>query len=234
MDWEIKQPQSLTEVAVARIRAAIISGGLGLGEKLSEQMLADRFKISRTPVRDALAILQSEGLVCVYPKRGSFVFTPVTEDVEDLLEYRTVLEVSALRLGMKRNREALCERLREQVTLMQAAKSGDDPAAYTATDVGYHQAIMELSGNHRLALAYERMIGPVLALRHHLFTVLRDKIDRSLEEHILIADACRQGDLARATAVMTTHIDHMNDAYRGSYLDWERAEQFPERNNAEG
>ena len=70
---KISQPISLMETAVGNIREAIISGQLPLGSKLSEQRLADTLGISRSPVRDALAALQSEGLVKISPKRGSFV-----------------------------------------------------------------------------------------------------------------------------------------------------------------
>lgn len=213
MDWEIEQPKSLTEVAVQRIRDAIISGDLALGEKLSEQMLADRFKVSRSPVRDALALLQSEGMVNVFSKKGSFVFTPVSSEVADQCEYRTILETAALKLAIVRNQTRLCSELELHLKAMGRARLEADPAAYTRGDLAFHDAIINCSGNRSLVTAYSRMIGPILALRSHLFVVMNEVLERSLEEHELILTACREGNAEDASRVMSTHIDHVYEAF---------------------
>ena len=89
----IKPPQSLMELTAERIREAIIRGELPLGSKVSEQKLADTLRISRSPVREALALLQIEGLIRVLPKRGSFVFTPDEKTVDDLCDPGRVRDV---------------------------------------------------------------------------------------------------------------------------------------------
>ena len=85
---------SLMEATADRIRRAIILGELPLGSKLSEQKLADMLGVSRSPVHNALALLQYEGLVEVQPKVGSFVFTPSLKVAFDLCDHRAVLEQS--------------------------------------------------------------------------------------------------------------------------------------------
>ena len=86
--------KSLAEVAATKIRDAILSGHFRLGENISEDRLVDMLGVSRTPVRDAMALLAREGLVVVRPKRGSFVFETSPEDIKaiapDILRHRVI------------------------------------------------------------------------------------------------------------------------------------------------
>ncbi|MGA1289343.1 MAG: GntR family transcriptional regulator, partial [Rubrivivax sp.] len=76
-----------------RLREAIMRGDFTLGEALSELKLASAFGVSRTPVREALTTLQREGLIDIRPQSGSFVFLPSEEDVAELAEFRSMVEV---------------------------------------------------------------------------------------------------------------------------------------------
>ena len=75
---QISRPKSLTEISVEHIREAITKGDLGLGHPVSESALASSLGISKTPVREALAQLKIEGLVKIFPQKGTFVFTAET------------------------------------------------------------------------------------------------------------------------------------------------------------
>src|SRR4029453_15916741 len=102
---QLERPQSLTAMAVDAIRRAIVGGDLGLGEQLSEGVLARTLGISKTPVREALQQLRNEGLVRIIPQTGSFVFTMSAHEVLELCELRLALEEAALRFAIERNRE---------------------------------------------------------------------------------------------------------------------------------
>lgn len=205
---------SLTKTTADRIRDAIILGELGLGTKLSEQRLAEMLDVSRSPVRDALAILQSEGLVNVSPKRGSFVFTPELVDVDDLCEHRCVLETISLRKGISTNRESLVCNLERIHTKMEIAVKKSNAKGYTKGDIEFHNIIIKYGNNRSITSTYQRTIGPLMALRSHLFVNMNDTLNRSMDEHIKIIDACKRGKADVAVALVKEHIYHLGDAYR--------------------
>jgi DNA-binding GntR family transcriptional regulator len=217
----IEQPKSLMETTAEQIREAIVTGELPLGSKLSEQRLADIFGVSRSPVRDALASLQTEGLVNISAKRGSFVFTPDLKEVDDLCEYRAVLEAAALRMALARNPEALVSGLSKSIAEMQAALEQQDVRRYTRGDLQFHKTIIETCGNRSIAQAYERTISPVMALRTHLFTIMNATLDRSMEEHAGLVDACRSGDAGEAVRLLEEHVSHLVDAFRTALAEQE-------------
>lgn len=194
------------ELTADRIRDAIVAGELGLGSKLSEQRLADALGVSRSPVRDALAALQAEGLVKIERSRGTFVFTPDPDEVDDLCEYRAVLETFAIRKAIERNPETLIQQLRNAQTVMQKALKTENSVLYTQGDLQFHKSIIEASGNRAVRDAYHRTISPVKALRTHLFTIMNERLDRSLNEHTGIVQACIDKDAERAALRLKEHI----------------------------
>lgn len=201
----IDHPRSLTEVTAIRIREAIISGELALGSKLSEQRLSETLGVSRSPVRDALATLQSEGLVNISPKRGSFVFTPDLRNLDELCEHRSILEAAAARMGIARNHAALSEQVEHAISAMQSALDAEDSHAYTIGDMWFHEAIVDSCANRSIIRAYSHTISPLKALRTHLYTILNANPRLSMAAHIAIRDACRDGDADKAATLLEGH-----------------------------
>lgn len=220
----IEQPRSLMEVTTDKIRDAIVSGELPLGSKLSEQRLADMLEISRSPVRDALATLQIEGLVKVSPKRGSFVFMPDMRVVEELCEHRVVLEAAAIRMGITRNYETLVESLDNACTSMQRALAQPNPTGYSSADDQFHTAILAACENRSIIKAYKYTISPAKALRTHLFTIFAENTERSMREHLNILEACRAKDPDLASAHLTEHISHLATAFHLGQADHSQTE----------
>lgn len=208
---------SLMEATADRIRRAIILGELPLGSKLSEQKLADMLGVSRSPVHNALALLQYEGLVEVLPKVGSFVFTPSLKAAFDLCDHRTVLECASLQMAMETNSNMLIEALSEGAASMNLALKNDDPAAYTAGDMAFHAAIIECGGNESISRAYSHTVGPLMALRTHLFTTMNTHLDRSMAEHLDLIQACKDGHVDDARAVLSAHIGHLVREYQAAH-----------------
>src|SRR4029078_266097 len=91
----IQRPDSLTEIALQQVRAAIIEGTLPLGSPISEAQLAAALGISKTPVREALAQLRMEGLVTIVPQSGTYVFTLSATEVVEICELRQTLDTRA-------------------------------------------------------------------------------------------------------------------------------------------
>lgn len=209
----IAPQKSFMELTAERIREAIIQGELPLGSKVSEQSLADRLGISRSPVREALALLQIEGLIRVKPKRGSFVFTPDEKAVADLCDHRAVLETACLKFAIERNPESLVGGLRQGFDQMQRAVARNDSQAYSDGDMRFHRAIVDNADNQSIGRVYDSTIGPLMALRTHLFTAMNAHLDRSVAEHAVLLEACEQRDVARAQAIAAEHIQHLAEAY---------------------
>lgn len=201
--------KSVTELVAERIREAIILGSFPLGTKLSEQMLADRLEVSRSPVREALVLLQIEGLVRVLPKRGSFVFSPDLRSTQDLCEHRLILEAACLKLSIERNHQALLDGLRAGIGQMEKAIKALDTRKYSLGDLAFHRTIIAQSGNSSMIKVYETTIGPLMALRTHLFTISGIQLDRSMKEHTDMLDACTIRDVAKAQAICASHINHL-------------------------
>ena len=210
----IEPPASLMEVTVDRIRDAIIAGELPLGCKLSEQRLADMLGISRSPVRDALAALQVEGLVTISPKRGSFVFTPDLKAVDEINEHRCILEKASIRKAIAKNHAALLQSLGAACKRMNEAVERMDPLQYTRGDMEFHKSIIRSGENHSITSSYKRTIGPLMALRTHLFTIMNENLARSMKEHLAMLEACRAKNADEAERLVDMHAAHLVDAYR--------------------
>jgi DNA-binding GntR family transcriptional regulator len=202
MKFDIDMPKSLTEIVAARLRQAIIDGEFALGQMISEETLAESFGVSRTPVRDALTLLQTTGLVEVRPKRGSFVFRPTEEDVIKVCEYRVLLEVHAARQSSERNRDLLLADLRRVYNEMQQAFAADDTVRYGHCD------------NHYLGDAYNLVSGKIAAMRTNLARQYSDARDTSMAEHAEVIRLIEAGDFEGLTTLLTAHIDRTIDSYQ--------------------
>lgn len=126
----IDRPKSLVATVVDRLRQAIVDAELTLGSELSEAGLASMLGVSRTPIREALTILQQQGMVNIIPQRGTYVFFPTEQDIIDLCEYRIVLESRAVSFAMARHRGETTTQLELALEMMERARADADPVAY--------------------------------------------------------------------------------------------------------
>ncbi len=200
----VERPRSLTEIVVERIREMIVTGQLALGEQLSENVLAERLGVSRTPVREAFLRLATERLVEVRPQRGTFVFACDPTDVRDVCELREILEAGALRLAVARDRGALLGALTRNVDAT-AAASLRSSADYQPFDDAFHESIVWGSGNRELISSYAAISGRVRALRHRLIRTL-EQVEGSLAAHRTVVARVRGGDDAGAEAALRHHV----------------------------
>ena len=202
----ISAAPSLMMQTAERIREAIIRGELKLGSKVSEQRLADILCVSRSPVREALAVLQMEGLIRILPKRGSFVFTPDMKLVTDLCDHRAVLEAACLKFAIRDHHGDLIRNMRKGHDDMERAIEAGDNVAYSFGDMTFHKAIIESSGNLSIASVYTRTIGPLMAVRTEVLKSSRAHMEISMRDHRELVAACAAGDVDGAVDVATRHI----------------------------
>ena len=142
------------------IRGMILAGELPPGTQLSEEALALRCEVSRTPVRDALRRLESDLLIRRSESQRSFVADWSDDDIEDAFELRSMLEAQAARRAATRIAPAQLEALRHHNRLIGAAISGDRPdiPAFLDNNRAFHEIILTAAGSSRLASLLTRLI----------------------------------------------------------------------------
>ena len=137
--------------ATELIREAIIDGRLEPGRRLKEEELARELGISRTPVREALLMLQAEGLVDAIPNRGAIVRVHTTDDLDDLYQLRALLEGFAARRAAARVGEEELNQLTASCDRFEALDPDEELRELVRENLFFHSTILELAGSTRLA-----------------------------------------------------------------------------------
>lgn len=199
------RPRTLTEQVMTRLRLEIVEGDLAFGQALSETRIANRYGVSRTPVREAFALLDLEGLVRSVPQSGTFVMNMDRDRFDRIAETRLVLEQAALRFAAARDRDGLIIDLRRIVGSMSEAIVGDQVKRYMHNDTEYHQALFDRAGNPELDEAYQAIAWKAAAVRNRLGGS-PEHMGKSYEEHRALLDAIEGGDGDRAQDILDSHI----------------------------
>ncbi|MBW6495516.1 MAG: GntR family transcriptional regulator [Burkholderiaceae bacterium] len=205
--------KSLAETAAAQIRDAILSGAFRLGENISEDRLVDHLGVSRTPVRDAMAILAREGLVVVRPKRGSFVFETSPEDIKAICAYREILETQGARVALGNARQAYLDELTAIMDDMKTALEHEDAVAYGRLDTQFHNAAFRHCGNSYLRDANALVAGRIAALRASITAPYAERRAESMAEHATLTDLLARADLDAFDVALKVHIRRTEDVY---------------------
>jgi DNA-binding GntR family transcriptional regulator len=197
---------SLVELVARELRALIVAGELRPGERLVEERLTERFGVSRPPVREALRILEQEGLVQRQPRRGAIVTPLSTEDVREIYTLRWALERLAIELALPVDGERL-RPLRDAVDAMREAESRE---ALLEANWRFHLALVSLPGHRRLLAAYEALLAQLrLCMAMNLRfreQVTGDPAD-SARRHARLLTLVEDGDLAAVLREIETHGD---------------------------
>jgi len=216
---QIQKREPLSKVAARQLRTAIIDGTFELGEPLSEIPLAKSLGISKTPLREALAQLQAEGLIKVIPQKGTFVFSLSAEEVAALCELRFTLESAALKYAFDRNHELLLSGLKSITLKMVEVRGESNVKEYLELDSLFHEQFFIHCKNDFLYEAYMQINGRISALRTYL-SKKPYHTDKSFKEHQDIIEYIEEHDLDAAIAVTNRHINRT----RKSFSDFEKDE----------
>lgn len=153
----IQRPPSLTVLAAEALRSMILSGELPPGSRVVENQLTTQLGVSRPPLREALRVLEQEGLVRTSPHRGTVV-TPVSlHDVFEVFSLREELERIAVERGVPARDPARLDRVRAAMSDLDAAAAAQDAAGVTRCGFAFHLSVIGLAGNGRLEAAYRAL-----------------------------------------------------------------------------
>ena len=162
---EAFEPASLVDLSVRRLRAEILGGALPPGERIIEEQLTARYRISRAPLREALRQLAQQGLVEHLPRRGARVATLAAEDADELFGLRAVLERYAIELAFARPEPVAPARLTSAWEEMAAAAVSGDRYRQNDAHQRFHVELVALAGQRHLLQAFEPVI---LKLQLHM------------------------------------------------------------------
>ncbi|MEL6447836.1 MAG: GntR family transcriptional regulator [Pseudomonadota bacterium] len=195
------EAQSISAAAADAIRAMIVDGTLADGARINEVHLAKSLEISRTPLREGLMRLVTEGVVTTEPRRGFFV-TPLTlDDFLELYAIRPILDPAALAMAGLPGKKPL-EQLERINNAMRAARS---PSRAIDLDDQWHRKLLEHCPNSVLLELIEQIIGRTRCYEHALFRET-DNVWNAGDEHERIMAALRDGDLDAACAGLKRNL----------------------------
>jgi len=206
--------RSLGDEAYAEIKRRILFNEYPGGFQILEERLCEELGMSRTPLREALARLQSEGMVEILPRRGVRVLPLTARDIADIYEVLSALELLAVRsLADTEDNGRQVDRLQAEVDAMKRALDDDDLYAWALADERFHRILVDESGNQRLANAARTLLDQ--SQRFRMFTLrLREKPTGSTRNHSQLVSHLRRHDVDGAVAAHAGHKQRWHDSMR--------------------
>jgi DNA-binding GntR family transcriptional regulator len=211
--------RNASAAATELIREAIVDGRLPPGQRLKEEELARELGISRTPVREALLILQTEGLVDAEPNRGAVVRSHDAGDLEDLYQLRALLEGYAARRAAANVSEAAIADLWASCDRFEALIEGD-VQELVKENLLFHNVILDAAQSRRVAELIRKVIELPLVYRSYIWYSV-DQRRISAHYHRQITKALESRDGERAELVMKEHVFEARDVLVSHVRDLE-------------
>lgn len=204
---KMEEDMPLRDVVFQTLREGILTGELKPGERLMEIHLANRLGVSRTPVREAIRMLELEGLVTMIPRKGACVASISKQDLKDVLELRRALDSLAVKLA--------CERISpEQLLALHAAAkefekstASNNAKEIAQADVRFHDIILDAAGNKRLIQMVNNLAERVFRYRLE-YIKDRNNHEQLIKEHAKILEYIEKKDSEAAQRAIELHIDN--------------------------
>jgi len=198
-------PTALYQEVAERLRQRIFAHELTPGTWIDEQKLAEQYGISRTPLREALKVLASEGLVELRPRRGCYVTEISRQDLDDIFPLIAMLEGRCAADAVNRMKPADLAGLKEIHERLESAARDERITDFFEANQEFHRKIQELSGN-RWLLSVIQDLRKVLKLSRMHSLSLEGRLQQSLDEHRMILAALVAKDAAKAEKLMHDHL----------------------------
>ena len=203
--------QALHDQVVARLRTMLVEGRIAPGAKLNERLLCEQLRVSRTPLREAIKLLASEGLVDLLPNRGAVAVKLGETDVLHTFEVLAMLEGQSGELAAQRITDAELAEVRALHYEMMACYARTDLSGYYRLNARIHVAINEATKNPVLIRTYNSINARVQSLRFRTNqSAPRWKV--AVTEHEAMIDALAARDSAALRAVLVEHLVNKRDA----------------------
>lgn len=201
-----------------QVLRAIGDGRLQPGEKVGEARLARELGTSRAPVREALRLLESQGLIVTHPRRGFFVHAYDADELDDIYDLRECLELHAAAAAVARMSEADFDRLVRQVDLMKSLSHSGNLQEQVQQDFTFHRMLCVLGGNMRIVRLFDQ-ISTQLRAGIALLGRVYDDPREIAKAHDPLIEALRARDAERLKDELREHLEdarfHVVQLYRG-------------------
>ena len=203
----------LRDVVFHTLRDAILKGELAPGERLMEIHLANNLGVSRTPIREAIRMLEKEGLAVTIPRRGAQVARMTEKDLEDVLEIRDALDALAVTNACGRMTEEDFRELRDAMDDFAAATRTRDVREIVEADEAFHNAIYKAAKNSKLDAIIQNLKEQMYRYRYEY---VKDNADfsRLVSEHERILEGLKNKDEVYVREIMHTHLKNQIEAVR--------------------
>jgi DNA-binding GntR family transcriptional regulator len=202
--------RTASAAAADLIRQAIIDGRVVPGQRLKEEELAQQLGISRTPIREALLVLQTEGLLEATPNRGAAVRSYDPADLEEMYDLRALLESHAARRAATRVTAEQLEELRASCDRFARLLGGDDLPALVAENGFFHDTILAAADSERLSGMVRQVVALPLVYKSYVW-YSPAQASASHHYHLQLVKALGRGDGERAEIVMREHVFEARD-----------------------
>ena len=203
--------ESLESQVSFRIREMIRQRILTKGEKVKERELCELLGVSRTPVREALRTLKSEGLIDIIPNKGAYVSEPSIENIREIFEVMTLLEAEASRLAAQRITDEELKRLEAIHRELKYHHANKNSVNYLETNAECHWYIRSLAKNQLLYELIRSLQDKILLYRTQQLNK-EGRFDQSIIEHEELLDAFRNRDAKNAEQAMRKHLKNQEEA----------------------
>ena len=208
----------MSEAAHQAIRRKIITGMLVPGSKLVVANLADSLNLSATPINEALAAMEREGLVTYTPHRGYFVRTVTPEDIQEIYLVRETFELLAVRHAAKNAHKKVAEQLGEILRQSRQSLRATDTTQFSDLDLDFHHVIWS-SLNNSLATRIGELIGAQIRLLVATTARAPGRFRGAFGEHNEIYKAIKDRDPVQAESAMRKHLRNAKTALERAVLE---------------
>ncbi|MCI8874826.1 MAG: GntR family transcriptional regulator [Lachnospiraceae bacterium] len=203
----------LRDVVFNTLREAILKGELKPGERLMELQLASKLGVSRTPIREAIRMLQQEGLAVTIPRRGAEVAKMTEKNMEDVLQIREALEILAVQLACEKVTEQQVLKLEEAVEEFDRAVKTGDLKQIAQSDIDFHDKIYEAADNPRLVNLLNNIREQIYRYRVE-YLKEEENYPNLIEEHRKIFAGLKNRDKNFVTEMTEKHLKNQANAVK--------------------
>jgi DNA-binding GntR family transcriptional regulator len=203
---------SATTRVYQHLKQGILEQVYGSGVLITEAELAEAVGVSRTPVREALLRLETEGLLTLYPKRGALILPVSAQEIEDVIDARRLVESHAAERVWP-IREALADRLEPLCDAMLRARDARDVVAFMTADRDFHATVVSAAGNRILEDLYGRLRDRQMRMGVTAMRLAPHRLDESLGQHTDLVAILREGSPEDGAATwLRMVVDHVGTA----------------------
>ena len=201
---KLKIPSNLTTLAYNSIKEYILEGRLDENSRLTEEFLSTQLGISKSPIREALNRLETEGLIRIEPRKGAYLRRLATEEVTELYDLREALETHVMRTA--KLTPAVLAELQQSLKRQRAFLKANDRAHYIEEDVHFHGELARASGNNHLCAVLENIQNQIWLSRRNTYDL---SSSTAPDYHQEILDALEANQREKAEDAMRNHIQNV-------------------------